>query len=181
MSEPLPSVFGTIAEFGERKQMIGAARQLQAHGYTEWDIYGPAPIDEIDALVPTRRAPIVTAIMVASGLVGLCVGYFIQYWTAAIDYPINVGGRPYNGWPGFIPSAWEIGALFTVCSGFFAFLLFCRLSRLHHPIFAAPGFERATQDRFFVCVEATDRLYQSDRLCSFFGRHEALRVSEIRQ
>jgi hypothetical protein len=179
MSEHTPSLYGTIGEFAAREHVIGAAVALMGHGLTRWDVYGPAPIEEIIAIVPTRRGRYITVIMVAAALFGAGFGYFIQYWDAVINYPINVGGRPLNGWPGFIPSAWEICALFTVWFGLFAFLLFCRLSRLYHPIFTAPGFERASQDRFFICVEAADRRYRTERIRSIFGHHHALRVAEI--
>ena len=181
MSDEAAPIYGTIAEFRSSADVIGAARRLKSNGFTHWDVYGPAPIEEIDALVPTRRGLYVTLVMAAAAVAGACLGYFIQYWDAVISYPINVGGRPYNSWPGFVPVAWEVCALFTVYFGFFAFALFCRLSRLYHPIFAAPGFERASQDRFFVCVEATDQRYEGERLRWIFERYNALRVSEIAQ
>jgi hypothetical protein len=174
-----PAPYGTVGEFSAAEQVIGAARQLQSDGFRHWDIYGPAPIEEIEERVPSRRGIYITAVMVVAAIVGACVGYFFQYWDAVLSFPINVGGHPFNSWPGFIPSAWEICAVFTVYSGFFAFWASCGLSRLDHPLFAAPNFERASQDRFFICVEATAENYDSRRIRDVFGRHGALRVSEI--
>ena len=179
MSESAHPVWGTIAEFRTQQEVIDAANRLRSRGFTHWDIYGPAPIEEIEAVVPTRRGSYVTIIMAVAAVAGACFGYFLQYWITVINYPINVGGRPLNSWPGFVPTAWEICALFTVWFGFFAFVAFCRLPRLYHPIFGVPGFERATQDRFFICVEATDALYRPDRLHRIFGRCSALSVSEV--
>lgn len=179
MSERGAPIYGMLGEFRSAEEVVGAARRLKSNGFTRWDVYGPAPIDEIDEIVPTRRGLYVTIIMAFAAVTGAALGYFIQYWDAVVNYPINVGGRPYNSWPGFVPVAWEVCALFTVFFGYFAFLLFCRLPRLHHPIFTVPGFERATQDRFFVCVETGDKHYEAERIRWIFERYGALRVSEI--
>jgi len=180
MSTELPSVgCRLLAEFATAEDLLRAVRALEAAGFRHGEAYGPAPLDELDELVPPRRGRGITAVMACGALLGACFGYFIQYWGSVLGYPLNVGGRPFNGWPGFVPAAWEICALFTVWFGFFAFVAFCRLPRLYHPIFGVPGFERATQDRFFICVEATDALYRPDRLHRIFGRCSALSVSEV--
>jgi len=172
--------YGLIGEFRSAEEAAAVARELREAGFARWDAYGPAPLEEIEhAAPPTRRGIIVTGAMFAGAIAGACWGYFIQYWDAVIDFPINVGGRPLNGWPGFIPSAWEICALFTVYFGFFAFLATCRLPRLHQPIFAAPRFERATQDRFFICVEAADAQYDARRVREIFARHGVIEASEF--
>jgi hypothetical protein len=174
-----PAFYGLIGEFRASEEAAAAAHELRAAGFARWDVYGPAPLEGIVHAAPTRRGIVITTIMVAAAVIGACWGYFLQYWDAVIDFPINVGGRPLNGWPGFVPSAWEICALFTVYGGFFAFLATCRLPRLHQPIFAAPRFERATQDRFFVCVEAADPQYDAGRLRELFARHGALATAEV--
>ncbi|HJS91680.1 MAG TPA: DUF3341 domain-containing protein [Steroidobacteraceae bacterium] len=174
-----PATYGLMGEFRTTAEAAAVARELRAAGFTRWDVYGPAPLEEIEHATPTRRGILITAIMFAAAIVGACWGYFLQYWDAVIDFPINVGGRPLDGWPGFVPSAWEICALFTVYGGFLAFLITCRLPRLHHPLFAAPHFERATQDRFFVCVEAADAQYEAARVGEIFTRHGVIETSEV--
>lgn len=177
MSEP--QLYGLVGEFEAPAHVVAAARALRAEGLERWEIYGPAPIEEIGREVHTRRGTVITAVMVVGALAGACIGYFFQYWGAVLDYPLNVGGRPYNSWPGFVPSAWEICAVFTVYCGFFAFFLACGLSRLYHPIFAAPGFERASQDRFFLLIDATAERYDAESLGRLLERHGALGVSEV--
>ncbi len=171
--------YGLVGEFRTPEDATAVARELRDAGFTRWDIFGPAPLDDIEEAVPTRRGIAVTLVMFAAAIAGAAWGYFIQYWGAVIDYPINVGGRPLNGWPGFVPSAWEICALFTVYFGFFAFLAASRLPRLYHPIFAAPRFDRATQDRFFVGVESVDERYDARRVREIFERHGLVEASEI--
>jgi MFS family permease len=171
--------FGLVGEFRTPEDAVAVARDLREAGFTRWDIYGPAPLEEIERAVPTRRGIVVSLVMFAAAIAGALWGYFIQYWDAVLAFPINVGGRPLNGWPGFVPSAWEICALFTVYFGFFAVLATSRLPRLHHPIFAAPRFDRATQDRFFVAVEARDERYDAARLRDLFARHGLVEAAEI--
>ena len=179
MSGKKPEPYGIIGGFREPEQLVAVVRQIRAEGFTRWDAYLPAPIEEIDALVPTRRGAYVTIVMVCAGFAGACLGYFMQWWPTVVDYPLNVGGRPLNGWPGFVPTAWEVCALFTVYFGFFAFLLLCRLTQLWQPIFTAPYFERASQDEFFICIEAKDRAFDRGRIEAIFRRHGATSVSEI--
>lgn len=174
-----PAFYGLIGEFRTTDEAAAVARELREAGLARWDIYGPAPLEDIVRAAPTRRGVVISVIMFAAAIAGACWGYFIQYWDAVIDFPINVGGRPLNGWPGFVPSAWEICALFTVYFGFFAFLAASRLPRLHHPIFAAPRFDRATQDRFFVCVETEDERFDAARVREIFGRHGVVETSEV--
>lgn len=174
-----PASYGLIGEFRTSEEAAAAARELRERGFVHWDVYGPAPLEGIVHAVPTRCGTVITAIMFVAAIAGACWGYFLQYWDAVIDFPINVGGRPLNGWPGFVPSAWEICALFTVYFGYFAFLAACRLPRLHQPIFAARHFERATQDRFFICVEATDAQYDALHLREIFARHDVIETSEV--
>ncbi len=171
--------FGLVAEFDSPEGVLAATTALRGEGIELWEIYGPAPLEEITREVSTSRGRAITAVMVLAAVVGACVGYFLQYWGAVLDYPLNVGGRPYNGWPGFVPTAWEICAVFIVYFGFAAFFISCGLSRLYHPIFAAPGFERASQDRFFVSIEATDERYDAARLRALLVRGGAVQVSEI--
>jgi len=172
-------ISGMIGEFRTAAEAASAARRLRGSGFTHIDIYSPTPIDGLDQLIPTRRGIHVTAVMAVAGVAGTCLGYFIQYWDAVLSYPINVGGRPNNGWPGFVPVAWEICALFTVWFGLFAFLLLCRLPRLAQPVFAVPGFERATQDRFFLSVAAAEPRWDPGRIAWILERYGAARVTEI--
>jgi hypothetical protein len=171
--------FGMVAEFPTAQATLAAARSLRQEEFERWDVFSPAPMEEIDELMPSRRAVYLTTVMFISAILGACLGYFVQWWNTVVDYPINVAGHPDNGWPGFIPSAWEACALFAVYGGFVGFLISCRLPRLYHPIFATPNFSRASQDRFFICVEAQDRRYDPQRLRDLFQRSGALTTTEI--
>jgi MFS family permease len=177
-SDP-PFLYGLVGEFVEPDAAVAMARQLREDGFRSFDVYSPVPLEEMTELLPRRRRTALALIMFAGALGGLVLGFVMQYVIAVVGYPLNIGGRPLNSWPAFIPSAWEICALFVVYIGFLAFLAYCRLPQLYHPIFNAPRFERASQDRTFVCVEAQDPRFDADRVAAIFRKHRAARVAEV--
>ncbi|MBV8889156.1 MAG: DUF3341 domain-containing protein [Alphaproteobacteria bacterium] len=171
--------FGVIAVFETAEAAVEAARRLRALGFRALEAYTPYPVEELDAVMPLRRRSLLPLLIFAGAIIGACCGYFIQYWAEALDYPINVGGRPYNSWPAFVVSTFEVTVLFALAAGFFGLLASCRLPRLYHPIFAAEGFERASRDRFVLCIEASDPSYQSGLLRRTFERCGATRIAEV--
>lgn len=170
---------GLIGEFAEPHQAVAMARRLRAEGRCRFEVYSPLPIDEMEGLVESRPRVALAVIMFVAACAGAAIGFFMQYAVAVIAYPLNVGGRPLDSWPAFIPIAWEICALFTVYIGFLAFLVFCRLPSLYHPIFDVPGFERVSQDRIAVCVEADGGRFDTRRISAAFRDHGALAVREV--
>jgi Protein of unknown function (DUF3341) len=172
-------LFGVVGSFASADAVSAAARQLRSMGFREIEAYTPYPVAGLDEVLrPGRRIwlPLVVAL---GALFGLIWGYFIQYWDEALNYPINVGGRPYNSWPAFLVGDFEFTVLCAVAAAFFGLLAFCRLPRLYDPIFAAPEFERASVDRFFLCVEARDASFEPERLCRIFADHGAEQVAEV--
>jgi hypothetical protein len=127
---------------------------------------------------PGRRTWLPLLIAVGA-LFGVIWGYFIQYWDESINYPLNVGGRPHNSWPAFTVGAFEFTMLCAIAAAFFGLLASCRLPRLYHPIFAAQDFERASVDRFFLCVESSDPSFEAQQLRDIFERHGAEHVTEV--
>jgi hypothetical protein len=176
--EPAP-LYGLVGEFVEADEAVAMARQLRADGFHSFDVYSPVPLEEMEALLPQRPRRALALIMFAAALAGFILCFLMQYAIAVVGYPLNVGGRPLNSWPAFIPSAWEICAFFVVYIGFVAFLAYCRLPLLYHPIFNAPRFERASQDRTFLCVEARDPRFDADRVAAIFREHRAARIAEV--
>jgi Protein of unknown function (DUF3341) len=177
MSERGP--FGLIGAFASPDAVIAAARQLHSLGFRNVEAYTPYPVEGLDeALRPGCRLWLPLIIAVAA-LFGAVWGYFIQYWGAALDYPINVGGRPHNSWPAFIVGDFEFTVLCAIAAAFFGLVAFCRLPRLYHPIFATPDFDRASVDRFFLCVQARDPSFEPQRIRSILERHGAEHVAEV--
>ncbi len=173
------AIYGLVGAFRTPDDALGAVRQLHHDGFRNFDVYSPLPIEEMSALLPRRPQVRLALFLFVAALGGAALGYFMQYQIAVVLYPINIGGRPYHSWPAFVPTAWEIAAFVVVYVGFIALLITCRLPKLYHPVFDAPGFERASQDHIFLCVEARDRQFDSRRLSELFAQHRALRIAEV--
>jgi hypothetical protein len=140
-----------LAEFNDARMLEDAAREIRRRGFAIVDAFTPFPIKSLIDMIDTRPSRIRGAMLVA-GLAVAAGAFALQWYSAVIDYPINSGGRPLNSWPVFLLVPFEVGVLAAAIGGFVAMLLSCGLPRLHHPVFEAIGFERATQDRFFLLV-----------------------------
>ena len=173
-----PTLYGLMAEFEDPNALTDAAKKTYASGYRKFDAYSPFPIEPVWEAMGVHDRP-VSFFTLCGGLVGMVSGFGLCYWVSTIAYPLNIGGRPYNSWPAFTVSSFEVTVLFAVATAFFAFLLFCRLPLLYHPVFNAPDFDRASQDRYFLCVEANDAHYEPDRVRRLLERYGAARVSEV--
>jgi hypothetical protein len=172
-------LFGLTGSFASPDAVTEAARQLRSLGFREVEAYTPYPVEGLnEALRPCRphRLPL---LIFLGAVFGAAMGYFIQYWDEALDYPINVGGRPHNSWPAFTVGTFELMVLCAIAAGFFGLLASCRLPRLYHPIFSAEEFERASVDRFVLCVEAHDPSFEPQRIRRIFERNGAESVAEV--
>ena len=172
-------LFGLTGAFASPDALIEAARQLRSLGFREVEAYTPYPVEDLDQVLRPGRRMWLPLVVFLGAVFGAAWGYFIQYWDEALNYPINVGGRPYNSWPAFTVGTFELMVLCAIAAGFFGLLASCRLPRLYHPIFSAVEFERASVDRFVLCVEAHDPSFEPQRVRRIFERHGAESVAEV--
>jgi hypothetical protein len=175
----MSDLYGVLGIFRTADAAANAAAHLRRSGIEAFDAYTPYPVESLDRIRRPGRKLMLPAIMFAAAVFGAGYGYWIQYWDEALDYPLNVGGRPYHSWPAFIVSAFEFMLLVTVAAGFFAMLAASRLPKLYHPTFAAKTFERASRDRFVICVKATDPLFDPASLRETFGSLGAEEIEEV--
>jgi hypothetical protein len=170
--------FGLLAEFDEPDKLTAATEQVYAAGYRDFEAYSPMPVSGLPDAVgfPRSRMPLVVLI---GGIVGCLTGFGMQYYLTAIDYPLNIGGRPLNSWPSFVPVTFELTVLFAALSAVLGMLAMNGLPRPHHPLFGVPQFDRATQDRFFVCVRRTDALFDEQKTREFLQRLGAKEVIDV--
>lgn len=147
---------GVLAEFDSPEALEHAFGALRRAGYTHLDTWTPYPVR---GLVRAGPASAVPWIMLVAGLVGGGLGYLVQWWVNLRAYPLNVGGRPLHSAPAFIPITFESAVLSSAVTGFVALLWLCGLPRLHHPLFAIDGFERASIDRFWLGVADRDPVF----------------------
>src|SRR5260221_9387652 len=136
-----------MAEFEEHDQLLEATRKAYAEGYRRMDAYSPFPIEGLAEALGDEftSVPLFT---LAGGIIGGLGGYFMEWYSMARLYPLNVGGRPHNSWPHFIPVTFELTILVASVSAFVAVFVLNKLPNPHHPVFNVPEFERASIDRF---------------------------------
>jgi Protein of unknown function (DUF3341) len=161
-----PALHGLMAEFESVDSLLRAAERTQAAGYTKKDAFSPFPIHGLAEALGFRERS-VAPIVLAGGLAGLAAGWGLEYWTSVIDYPMNVGGRPYNAWVNFIPPAFETTILFASFAAVIGMLTLNGLPRPYHPVFNVKRFERASQDTFFLVIEATDPKFDLENTRAF--------------
>ena len=172
----MSQVYALVAEFAEEAPLRHVLRRLRLGGFERIEIYSPYPLDGLDE---GERGIGLPALVLCGAVAGLIVGYGIEFWLAAVNYPVNVGGRPLHSAPAFIPIAFEIMVLAAVATAVVATIALAGLPRLSHPVSAARGFERASQDRFFVAIEASDPRFDRDRLEWLLARYEPVSISVV--
>jgi ActD protein len=173
-----PPIYGLMAEFAEPNELIAAVRHTHDAGYRQVDAYSPYPIEALSEALDLHRNRLPLIVLIGGIIGGLC-GYALQYWAATMAYPLNVGGRPFHSWPAFIPITFETTVL---CAALFAVLGMLALNGLpmpYHPVFNVPRFALASRDRFFLCIEATDPLFDRDGTRRFLERLVPRTVSEV--
>jgi len=173
-----PKLFGLMAEFEEHEQLLEAARRAYAEGYRRMDGYSPFPIDGLAEALghEYNEIPLLTLF---GGVIGGLGGYFMEWYAMARLYPLNVGGRPLNSWPNFIPIVFELTVLVASFSAFVSVFLLSRLPQPHHPVFNIPEFERASIDRFFLCIEVIDPKFDRSETRKFLENLKPCKVSEV--
>jgi len=176
----MKDLFGMIAMFATPDGAKNAAAFLRQAGYQAFEAYTPYPVEGLGEIIHPGGKLFLPLLMFVAAILGAAWGYWIQYWDEALNYPLNVGGRPYNSWPAFTVGAFEFMLLFAVAAGFFGLLAASRLPKLYHPIFEAKVFERASRDRFLLCIEASDPSFDAALIRAAFERLGAERIEEVR-
>jgi hypothetical protein len=171
-------LWGLAAEFDSAEALLAAARAAQAAGYRRAQAYSPFRVDGLAEAVgfPRSRIPAITFAGAVAGAVG---GYLMQWYAAVVDYPVDIGGRPNHSWPMFIPVSFELLILGGALAAVLAFFVGCRLPALYHPVFAAPQFERASRDRFFLCLVAGDPVFEPQVARRLLEAQQPLQCSEV--
>jgi hypothetical protein len=167
-----------MAEFDKPEALLAATRRAYEEGYRKMDAYTPYPIEELSEALGFRRNRLPLIVLIG-GLLGAIGGYGLMYWTSVIDYPINVGGRPFNSWPSFIPITFETTVLIASLSAVLGLLALNELPMPNHPVFNTPNFEMASRDRFFLCIEADDPRFDHDTTANFLKSLNAREVTDV--
>ncbi|HEY6453498.1 MAG TPA: DUF3341 domain-containing protein [Steroidobacteraceae bacterium] len=174
----MSAAHGLLAEFATPEELLEAAmRAREAHSGT-LEAYSPFPIDGLDEALGRRRDRIPLC-MLLGAIVGGVGTFALEWYSAVIDYAIDVGGRPTGSWQAFLPPAIEMTVLGSALVGVLAMLLGNRLPQLHHPLFAVPAFQRASNDRFFLLLRAEDALFDAQQARAFLEELGPLSICEV--
>jgi len=171
-------LYGLLAEFDNPEDLVAAAKRAHEEGYRKMDAYTPMPVHGLAEALGSHRTR-VPLLVLLGGLFGCGAAYAMLYVIETYVYPLNVGGRPYNSWPAFIPITFETTVLFAALAAVFGMLALNGLPRPHHPIFNAPRFALASHDRFFLCIEAGDPKFELDAARTFLEGLHAREVTEV--
>lgn len=172
------NLFGISAEYTSAERLLAAIHQVNMEGYTQVEAYTPFPMEDVaDALGRSDRP--VALIFLVCGILGGLTGFGMCWYANVINYPLDIGGRPFNSWPAWIPITFELTVLFSAVIGAISMLIMCGLPRLHHPMFDAPNFQRASRDRFFLCVESKDPRFSANAVAAFLKTTGAVSVAEV--
>jgi hypothetical protein len=153
-----PVIYGLLAEFPSAEALCAAARHVRENGYTRAEAYSPFAIEGLDEVLGDARDRTAPAALIG-GVLGGAGTWFLQWYAAVVDYPINVGGRPLNSWPAFIPATFELVILGAAVAAVLAMLVQNGQPKLYHPLFEVEEFELASRNRFFLCLPAHDPVF----------------------
>ena len=173
-----PPVYGLLAEFREVHELVHAVEATRAAGFREIDAFTPFPIEEVsEALgLHENRLPFLVLI---GGVLGGLFGYLLQYWTAVVDYPLNVGGRPFHSWPAFLPITFECTVLGAALACVLGMLALNGLPTPYHPLFNVPRFALSSRDRFFLCIMSRDPQFDLVRTRTFLEQLTPRSLAEV--
>lgn len=155
------ALYGYLAEFEDVDGLLAGARKLRDAGFRHWDCHVPFVVHGLDGAMGIKPTKL-PYLVFGAGLTGTTLGLALQFWTNAVDYPFMISGKPMFGLPAAIPVAFEMTILFAAISALVGMLAFNGLPTHSHPLFTSRRFKRATDDRFFISVEARDPRFDAD-------------------
>jgi hypothetical protein len=171
-------IYGLMAEFADSEGILAASKRAYAQGYRKMDAFTPFPVEGL-AKNLGRKKSIVPLIVLLAGISGGLGGYFMEWYAATVSYPINIGGRPLNTWPAFIPITFELTILSGALAAIITMLVLNKLPEPYHPVFNVAQFKRASTDKFFLCIEADDPQFNSELTRQFLESLNPLLVAEV--
>ncbi|MBI2214005.1 MAG: DUF3341 domain-containing protein [Acidobacteria bacterium] len=167
-----------MAEFHDPTALLAAAQKATDSGYTKLDAYTPFPIHGLNEAVGFKKTWLST-IVLCGGIAGALGGFGMQYFASVIHYPLNIGGRPLNSWPAFIPITFEVTVLLAAFSAVVGMIMLNGLPLPYHPVFNVKSFQFASRDQFFLCIESEDPLFELGETRRFLQSLNPIEVNDV--
>ncbi|MEO0475338.1 MAG: DUF3341 domain-containing protein [Planctomycetota bacterium] len=173
-----PKLFGLIGEFDNVDDIIGAANAVREAGYTKTDVHSPFPVHGIDEAIGIKPT-ILPWIVLTMGLTGMTTGIVLTTYTMGAipepgivptnlePYEYLISGKPFNALAAYIPVIFELTIMFSAYTAVFAMFLLNKLPLLSNPLLRSKRFRRATDDRFFIAIEAKDAQFDATQSAEF--------------
>ena len=162
----IPTIHGAMAEFDTPEQLIAACDLARQAGYKRMDAYAPMPVAGLAEAIGYKRNKVAFCVLIG-GICGAMFGFGLLEWMTVVAYPHNVGGRPLNSWPAYIPITFECMILFAALTGLVSMLAMNGLPKPYHPVFNVAAFDRASIDKFFLCIESSDPKFRVEDTMDF--------------
>jgi hypothetical protein len=163
---PLEDIHGAMAEFDTPEELIAACEKAYAEGFRKMDAYAPLPVEGLAEAIGFKRNKVAFCVLIG-GICGAIGGFSLLEWITVIAYPHNVGGRPLNSWPAYIPITFECMILLSALTAMISMFAMNGLPKPYHPVFNIPEFERASVDKFFLCIESRDPKFDVSHTLEF--------------
>jgi hypothetical protein len=172
-------LYGLMAEFEEPEQLVDAAEKAYQAGYRKMDAYAPMPVEGLSEAIGFHRNFVSLAVLIG-GTLGCIGGFGLLFWISTIAYAHNIAGRPMNSWPMYIPVTFECTVLLAALTAVLGMLAMNGLPQPYHPVFNNPEFvKRGSTDRFFLCIEAVDPMFDLNQTKEFLYELHPEEVAEV--
>lgn len=170
--------WGIVGQFETAQAIYHACEEVRDAGFRNWDAHTPFPVHGLDNAMGMPKSKLPWFVLVI-GLSGTTTGILLQYWVHSVEYPLLFSGKPFFAWPAYVPVIFELSVLFSAFTCLFGMLALNGLPRLNHPLFGVKAFERVTDDRFFISIEATDPNFDPARTAEFLKKIGATHVELV--
>ena len=175
-----PKEYGLLAEFETAAALYHACERVRDAGYVAWDAHSPFPVHGLERAMGLKRS-VVPWIVAICGFTGAGLGFLMQWWMSAVDYPLIIAAKPYNSYPAFVPVTFEAGILLGSFGAVFGMFGLNKLPTLYHSLFHSRRFARVTDDRFFISIESRDPSYDSAKTKALLKDAGAVAVEEVEE
>ncbi|WP_440999513.1 DUF3341 domain-containing protein [Fodinibius sp. SL11] len=171
-------IYGVLAEFRNPKELVDAASSVKKSGYKDFDTYAPFPIHGMEKAMGLKKSPL-GWIVLGGALTGMIGALTLMIWVMGYEYPMNISGKPFINFPIYIPITFELTVLLAAFATTFGMLALNKLPRLHNPLFSVERFSKASDDGFFVHIEASDDLFSEEKVKKLFQDNGATHIETV--